>query len=250
MVQRSAIVPAELDAIVDDLLRELRPIERAPPAPYIYNPLEYARNPYREYLGRYAAPARARDDRTLLLGMNPGPFGMAQTGVPFGAVAPVRDWLLIGGDIGRPAREHPKRPVQGFACRREEVSGTRLWGWARDTFGTPESFFRSFFVWNYCPLLFLEESGRNLPPDRLPATARAAITEPCDRALRRVVEGLRFSRVVGVGGFAETRARTALAGHEVSIGCILHPSPASPAANRGWAQQASAQLRALGVDLP
>jgi single-strand selective monofunctional uracil DNA glycosylase len=31
---------------------------------------------------------------------------------------------------------------------------------------------------------------------------------------------------------------------------IPHPSPASPAANRGWAPQAEAALRAIGVALP
>ena len=33
--------------------------------------------------------------RVVFLGMNPGPFGMAQVGVPFGEVAAVRDWLRI-----------------------------------------------------------------------------------------------------------------------------------------------------------
>jgi single-strand selective monofunctional uracil DNA glycosylase len=63
---------------------------------------------------------------------------------------------------------------------------------------------------------------------------------------------------VGVGGFAEGRAREALEGSAAlpgrpslpAIGCILHPSPASPAANRDWAGQMERQLRALGVALP
>jgi single-strand selective monofunctional uracil DNA glycosylase len=56
--------------------------------------------------------------------------------------------------------------------------------------------------------------------------------------------------VVGIGAFAEKRARTALADCQIRIGRILHPSPASPAANRGWAEQATRELRELGITLP
>ncbi|MBN8515984.1 MAG: single-stranded DNA-binding protein, partial [Candidatus Accumulibacter sp.] len=53
--------------------------------------------------------------------------------------------------------------------------------------------------------------------------------------------------VIGVGAFAEARALAALAGTGVKIGRVLHPSPASPAANGGWAEAATRQLVALGV---
>jgi len=53
--------------------------------------------------------------------------------------------------------------------------------------------------------------------------------------------------VVGVGAFAEGRAKVALKDIDVQVGRILHPSPASPAANRGWGEQATKQLEALGV---
>jgi single-strand selective monofunctional uracil DNA glycosylase len=175
---------------------------------------------------------------------------MVQTGVPFGEVGAVRDWLRIDAEIGRPEPEHPKRPVEGLACGRSEVSGARLWGWASDVFGTPESFFVRFFIANYCPMAFLEESGRNRTPDKLPAAEKAPLLGICDRALRRTVEHLRPQLVVGVGTFAEGRARVALDGIDVAIGRILHPSPASPAANRGWAAQATDELRELGVELP
>src|SRR5690606_19431577 len=138
----------------------------------------------------------------VLVGMNPGPFGMAQTGVPFGEVAAVRDWMGIEAAIGRPPEEHPKRPVLGFDCPRSEVSGARLWGWAKDRFGTPEAFFARFFVINYCPLVFLEESGRNRTPDKLPAAEREALTAVCDRALRDSIEVLSPQHVVGVGTWA------------------------------------------------
>jgi single-strand selective monofunctional uracil DNA glycosylase len=187
----------------------------------------------------------------VLVGMNPGPWGMAQTGIPFGCVSFVADWLgLECHTVGRPDPECPRRRVLGFDCRREEVSGTRLWGWARDRWGTPDRFFATMWVTNYCPLLFLDAEGRNLTPDRLRAAERDAVTVPCDRALRRVVEALRAEWVIGIGGFAESRVLRACEGLPVRIGRILHPSPASPRANRGWAEDATAGLRRLGIDVP
>jgi single-strand selective monofunctional uracil DNA glycosylase len=218
----------------------------APPVTHVYNPLDYAWKAHARYLELYGEAPK----EVLFLGMNPGPWGMAQTGVPFGEVNAVRDWLGIDAKIDRPKNEHPKRQVAGLACTRSEVSGARLWGWAREIFGTPEHFFSRFFIANYCPLAFLEESGRNWTPEKLPADERGPLLEICDRALRHTVEHLRPEMVVGVGAFAEGRARAALDDIDVAIGRILHPSPASPAANRGWAEQATRELRELGVDLP
>jgi single-strand selective monofunctional uracil DNA glycosylase len=227
------------------LCRAVGALEPGAPVAFVYNPLDYARAPLEAYLERYGAPPR----EILLVGMNPGPFGMMQTGVPFGEVASVRDWLGIAGAVGRPAREHPKRPVEGFACRRSEVSGARLWGWARQRFGTPGRFFSRFFVWNWCPLGFLAASGANVTPQRLCAADRAALHATCDRALAEVVEALRPRLVVGIGGFAEAALRR-VAGERLPVARMPHPSPASPAANRGWARQAEAALAAAGVALP
>lgn len=232
--------------IARDLSAEAGRLKFAPPVTHVYNPLDYARAAHTQYIERFGAAPK----EILFLGMNPGPWGMAQTGVPFGEVGAVRDWLRIDAAIGRPGLEHPKRPVTGLGCTRSEVSGARLWGWARDLFGTPERFFSRFFVANYCPLAFLEASGRNRTPDKLPAAEKSPLLATCDRALRRTVEHLQPDLVVGVGAFAESRARIALDGIGVAIGRILHPSPASPAANRGWSDRATRELRELGVDLP
>lgn len=225
------------------LTHELRRLTFGPPVAFVYNPLEYAGAPYDLYLSRYGGSPK----ETVLLGMNPGPFGMAQTGVPFGEVGAVRDWLGIEAPVGKPPREHPKRPVEGFACGRSEVSGLRLWGWARKRFGTPDRFFRRFFVANYCPLLFLEESGRNRTPDKLSAAEREPLLDACDRALRRTVEFLGPRHVLGLGRFAADRANAALADLEVTVGMVPHPSPASPAANRGWERLAEEALRKNGI---
>jgi single-strand selective monofunctional uracil DNA glycosylase len=229
-------ISRELSAQVDEL--------RFPSVPFVYNPLVYARAPHEAYLERWGA---RRPREVVLVGMNPGPFGMAQTGVPFGDVAMVRDFLGIEAPVGKPSREHPRRPVSGFDCHRSEVSGTRFWGWARDRFGTAERFFERVYVANWCPLVFMEESGRNLPPDKLPAGERAELFRICNEAFARVVETLQPDLVVGIGGFAEQRAREALGG-ELRIGRILHPSPASPAANRDWLGLVDAQLRGLGFE--
>jgi single-strand selective monofunctional uracil DNA glycosylase len=217
---------------------------RFPSVPFVYNPLAYARAPHEAYLERWGSKTPRE---VVMFGMNPGPFGMAQTGVPFGDVVMVRDFVRVTGQVGRPAREHPRRAVTGFDCTRSEVSGTRFWGWARDRFGSAERFFEEVFVANWCPLVFMEDSGRNRPPDKLPAAERAELFSACDDALSRVVEVLRPTLVVGIGRFAEQRARTALPS-EVRIGGILHPSPASPAANRDWAGLVDAQLRTLGFE--
>lgn len=215
------------------------------PITHTYNPLHYARRPHEAYLKRYAHPGV----EVLLVGMNPGPWGMAQTGVPFGEVSMVRDWLGIEAPVDKPPHEHPKRPIEGFACRRSEVSGARLWGWAREQFKTPETFFSRFFVHNYCPLCFMEESGRNFTPDKLPRAEQERLFALCDEALAGLVATLKPAMVIGVGGFAEARVRGALPGFPGVTGRILHPSPASPAANRGWAAAASSELRALGLAL-
>jgi single-strand selective monofunctional uracil DNA glycosylase len=234
-----------LNTIIDDLLEDLRPLRFTPPVAYVYNPLEYAKEAYELYLRRYADSPKDN----VLLGMNPGPWGMAQTGVPFGDVTAVRDWLGIEAPIGQPGSVHPKRPVEGFACSRSEVSGRRLWGWARDTFNTPERFFSRFFVANYCPLLFIEDSGRNRTPNNLRAAERKPLLAACDRALRRTVEWIRPHYVVGIGQFAADRARDVLSGRNMTIGRITHPSPANPKANRGWNSLIMQELSGLGIKI-
>ena len=236
----SALIP-----ISRRLAAEADALEFRAPTACVYNPLVYAREPHEAYLARYGGSPK----EILLVGMNPGPFGMAQTGVPFGDVAMVRDFLGIEGAVGKPPNEHPRRPIDGFACRRGEVSGTRVWGWVQERFGTPAPFFERFFVVNYCPLVFIEASGRNRTPDKLPRDEGAALYGICDRALADVVAALEPRWVMGVGAFAEGRCRAALAGTGVEIGRVLHPSPASPAANRGWAVQADDGLRALGIEV-
>jgi single-strand selective monofunctional uracil DNA glycosylase len=237
----SAIADALVDA-ARELSARVERLDFAAPVSHRYNPLDYAWAPHELYLRRYGANRK----KVVFIGMNPGPFGMVQSGVPFGEIAAVRDWMGIDAKVDRPALENPKRPVEGFACTRSEVSGRRLWGLFQQRFGTVEAFFAEHFVANYCPLAFFEHS-RNLTPDKLPVIEAAPLYAACDAHLRQLVAILKPQWVIGIGGFAEARAVLALSGMSVSLGKVLHPSPASPAANRGWAEAATRQMTALGI---
>ncbi|MBL9130225.1 MAG: single-stranded DNA-binding protein [Verrucomicrobiaceae bacterium] len=227
-------------------LREtLRPLRFAAPVEFVYQPLDYAWAPHAAYLTRFGAGRK----KVVFVGMNPGPFGMTQTGVPFGEIAAVRDWMQIREPVGKPEREHPKRPVLGFDCPQSEVSGRRLWGHFAARFGAAENFFAEHFVANFCPLVFIEAGGKNFTPDKLPAAEAAALNVPCDAHLRAVIAALEPEWVIGVGAYAEecaVRAKETMNGG-FKTGRVLHPSPASPAANRDWAGAATKQLEKLGV---
>ncbi len=231
-----------LEASARRLAARLRPLHFSARA---YLPLDYAWEPHALYLRRFGAGKK----RVVFLGMNPGPYGMAQTGVPFGEVAAVRDWMGIEAPVGKPDPEHPKRPIQGFACPKSEVSGRRLWGLFAERFGVPDTFFADHFVLNYCPLVWMSESGANLTPDKLPAAEMAPVESACLDHLAEAIALLDPEWLVGVGGYAEERLQSAAekTGSRANIGRILHPSPASPAANRGWAEAATRQLVDQGV---
>jgi single-strand selective monofunctional uracil DNA glycosylase len=217
-------------------------LDFAAPITHVYNPLDYAFEAHRSYLERFGRTKK----RVVFLGMNPGPFGMVQTGVPFGEIATVRDWMGISDGVVKPAAENPQRPIEGFACARSEVSGRRLWGLFAEKFGSADTFFAQHFVANYCPLAFFE-GGRNATPDKLPAAEQAPLLAACDAHLRTLMETLEAEWLIGVGAWAEQRGRAALGGLPVKFGRVLHPSPASPAANRGWAAAATKQLIEQGV---
>jgi single-strand selective monofunctional uracil DNA glycosylase len=222
------------------LSRKVDALEFGAPVAFVYNPLAYARVPHERYL----ANARRGID-ALYLGMNPGPFGMAQTGVPFGEIAAVREFLGIEERVRVPKAMHPKRRIEGFECPRSEVSGRRFWGLMAREFRTPARFFAHGFVWNWCPLAFMAESGANITPDKLARFEREQIEEACDDALRAMVGALEPRVIVGVGGFASKCAARALGEQAPEIVTMLHPSPASPAANRGWDAEAKKVLEEL-----
>lgn len=227
------------------LAQETSKLRFSPPVEYVYNPLEYAWTPHERYLREFANGRK----RVVFFGMNPGPFGMVQTGVPFGEIAAVRDWMRISCAVEGPAIQCPNRPILGFDCKRSEVSGFRLWGLFAKRYPDANDFFKEHFVANYCPLAFMEKGGRNITPDKLPIEVRKKLLAACNKHLREVIEALQPEWVVGIGTFAVQRAAEVF-GDTVKIGQIPHPSPASPSANKNWAESAEACLVKLGVWKP
>lgn len=233
-------------AAADALRSGVGAIDFSEHVPWVYNPLDYAWEAHQQYLRKYAHGTR----RVLFLGMNPGPWGMTQTGVPFGEVEAVKNWLRIAAPISKPAKEHPKRLIEGLGCVRSEVSGRRLWGLFAQRFESAKAFMGEHFVANYCPLVFMEESARNITPDKLPASLRQPLEAVCDRHLAQLISILQPQWIIGVGAFAEKCARRVIAANailNVQTGRILHPSPASPAANKDWSGTAGRQLEELGI---
>ena len=239
----------ELKKISDRLSSECGALRFGPHAAAVYNPLEYAAASHSMYLKL----AGSLPKKVIFLGMNPGPWGMAQTGVPFGEIAAVQDWLNINAAVDKPKSEHPKRPIEGFACARSEVSGRRLWGLFRERYKTPKKFFKDHYVANYCPLVFMEESGANITPDKLPPEETAPLFEICDRALAAAISLLKPKWVIGIGGFAKKRIDkvrgNSFDGENSGFltAQILHPSPANPKANSGWDKEVTKTLTELGV---
>lgn len=227
--------------------KDLQKLRFDEPVAYVYNPLEYAGDVYFEYWRRFASSPK----KLVFLGMNPGPFGMAQNGIPFGEISMVRDWMKLNGNIKKPQREHPKRPVEGFDCQKSEVSGRRLWGYFSEVYPNAQDFFNKHFVLNYCPLVFMSESGANITPDKLKSHEREALESLCDDYLAKCLAILNPERCVGVGGFAfDCLNRLAKQKSlEFDVKKILHPSPASPAANKDWAGQVRRSLQKDGVTL-
>ncbi|MBU6327753.1 MAG: single-stranded DNA-binding protein, partial [Verrucomicrobia bacterium] len=210
---------------------------------HCYQPLDYAWRSHCLYLERYGCGEK----KILFLGMNPGPYGMTQTGVPFGEIAAVRDWMKISAVVDTPKNPHPKRAITGFQCDRSEVSGRRLWGLFAERFPVAGDFFQHHFVANYCPLVWMSASGANITPDKISAAEIAPVEQACMEHLRRVIDILQPEWLIGVGAYAEQRLILASTGSGRKTGKILHPSPASPAANRDWPGTATRQLTALGI---
>lgn len=152
---------------------------------------------YTDYVQKFACPTC----EVLLLGMNPGPFGMAQTGVPFGDVVTVTHWLRIrdwaDGEI--PVKlplQHPRRPLKGQRSTKVERSGQRLWSLVKNRWALPHDFFGRFFVYNYCPLSFMSSQGSNITPDKIKTVERKPLEIECDKALMEVLQVISQSRLL------------------------------------------------------
>lgn len=210
---------------------------------YVYNPLDYAWTNHRQYLENYVK----KGTPVMFLGMNPGPFGMLQTGVPFGDIVSVTEYLKIDNRVGSPAVEHPGRPVMGMYIKRREISGSRLWGLMASRYPDATGFARENCVMNYCPLGFLspEKTAKNITPDKLCVSDRAPLEKLCNEYLLKVIEYVNPQHLVGVGKYAGDKLLSLNTGRHVCS--IIHPSPGNPQANNNWAGKTLAKLEELGI---
>jgi len=247
MIERDSSTSRCLIDAASELVTALKPLRFGDPVSHVYLATDYAWQRHCDYLRKFGGGHK----KILLLGMNPGPWGMAQTGVPFGEIPAVREWMGISGPVEKPENEHPKRPVEGFECSRSEVSGRRLWGLFAERFPRPDDFFKDHFVANYCPLVWMGETGKNITPDKLPKAEMEPVERACRIHLAAMIAALKPEWLIGVGAYAEKKlaetVKQHLPGEAFQIGKILHPSPASPVANRGWEPQAERQLIEMGV---
>ena len=212
---------------------------------YIYNPLDYAWDMHRTFLERYVHQGAP----VLMLGMNPGPFGMMQTGVPFGEINAVRNYLCLDLPVGKPQLEHPGRPVLGMATTRSEGSGKRLWGLVSSRWPDPEGFFAIHSMFNYCPLGFLDKgsTAKNFTPDHLPKEERKALEAVCDSYLRDVIAMINPRALIGIGKYAEQKLQSVNEDSSRIVASIIHPSPGNPQANVDWNGKTTERMKELGL---
>ncbi len=234
-----------------ELSKRCGALEFDDPVAWTYDPLTYAWDGHRQYVQRFGDAPK----QVLFVGMNPGPWGMGQTGIPFGDPDIVRDKMGITGiDVHEPPEHREDRPVYGLESPRNEVSGTRLYEGLAEAFGSLKAAYQHLFVANYCPLLFFDEDASNLTPPRLRKADREALFEVCDVHLDRLIEHLDPEHLVGVGRFAERRVDAVLEdrGEERPVHYLLHPSPANPQANKDggahWRRQLAEVLTDTGLD--
>ena len=210
---------------------------------YVYNPLNYAWNAHRQFLEKYV------DHKidVLFLGMNPGPFGMMQTGVPFGEINAVKNYLKIDAQIAKPKFEHPARPVLGLDTKRSEISGLRFWGLISSVYPNPMDFFKTQTVFNYCPLGFLmnTKTAKNETPDHLPKPERDALEKICSDYLRDIIDILKPTYLIGVGKYAQSKLASVATSRTVDS--IIHPSPGNPQANNNWSGKTQIKLQEIGA---
>ena len=229
--------------VIDDILSAYRALSSSldalvPESPVLtYNVLSYAWDNHEAYLRM----ALGKGAGTVMLGMNPGPYGMAQTGVPFGAVSFVRTYLGIDGKVGHPANESPLRPIVGMDIRRDEASGKAVWTMASH-YGSRDEFLSRCTVLNYCPLLFLDEKGRNFTPDCLQRDFRSKIEDLCTASLSSILAILSPSSVIALGRFAEGKAKACTS---ASVYYFPHPSPLNPSSYSFWKEKALEELRRI-----
>ncbi|XP_022920876.2 single-strand selective monofunctional uracil DNA glycosylase-like [Onthophagus taurus] len=222
----------------DQLSKELNNLTFSSPAHYIYNPLEYAWKPHSTFVKTYCKGTKD----VLFLRINPGPWGMCQTGIPFGEVNISKEWLKMNGEVEKPKNECPKKQIKGFECHRSEQSGKRFYGFFKNLCRTPEVFFKNAFVYNFCPLSFMEkeEEGKrcaNITPDKLKGQIKKDLENICGKTLVNILKLLDVKIIVAVGRYTEKQAVKIIQESQLDIEVIYMRHP-SRMAGRNWSKTA------------
>ncbi|XP_059470377.1 single-strand selective monofunctional uracil DNA glycosylase [Neocloeon triangulifer] len=230
---------------------QLKLLKFSDPVFMVYDPVEYAGGIYFQYLQRFCRSPK----HLLILGMNPGPWGMGQTGIPFGDVDTVKNYLGLaefGFLIRQPTQQHPSKIVTGLDCHRKEPSGTKLWGLVKKltNYCPAEIALANIIVHNFCPLIFLKESGCNLTPEELKASnKKEELFNLCSTALYHSLRVLQCSQILCIGKFAEKRADLMVKKFSLNalVYSIPHPSPRNVSGRVNWEENAMASLSASGL---
>jgi Uracil DNA glycosylase superfamily. len=207
------------------------------------NVFSYAIDPFLEYLEK----AERGSVRTLYLGMNPGPYGMYRTGIPFCDFVTKREFLKITASVDETFIDVDAVRGEKPDEKRREVSGMRLWGLFESVYHSPERFFSSSLVLSYSPLIFFRSEGRraNIALSDVKSLDRKRIEKVSDEFLKRYIKELKCDTLVGIGDYAH-RALVRCSDGERLLK-IAHPSPANPAANGDWAGRTYCYLKSEGV---
>nr|XP_022920875.1 single-strand selective monofunctional uracil DNA glycosylase-like [Onthophagus taurus] len=206
------------------------------PVHYIYNPLEYAWEPHSTFVKTYCKGTKD----VLFLGLNPGPWGMCQTGIPFGEVNISKEWLKMNGEVEKPKDECPKKQIKGFECHRSEESGKRFYGFFKNLCRTPEAFFKNAFVYNLCPLAFMKKESANITPHELKGQIKKDIENICGKTLVDILKLLDIKIIVALGRYTEKQAIEITQGFQlghIKVIYMPHPSP-RVVGNNNWAEKA------------
>ena len=95
--------------VEDRLTNDLDKLQFKKPVELVYNPLKYAKEPHSLFVRMYCNGTKP----VLMLGLNPGPWGMAQTGVIYLFLFDSRRGVLMGG--GDREVSYPQAKVLNFA---------------------------------------------------------------------------------------------------------------------------------------
>ena len=218
---------------LDDFILKVEKISESFDDYIVYNPLTYARNMHLEYLKK----STGHGATILFLGMNPGPFGMMQTGVPFGAVSYVRDYLNIKNDV-KEFCLHPKHKIIGLETKRDEPSGKKLWALMQSLYPKSNELFSHITVQNYCPLAFLDDSGKNIALNNV--KNRKELESLCDNYIKDYILDNNIKVLVGVGVYAYEKLLSL--NLNLTVIKILHPSPLNPLSHKGWDEGVMKQI--------